>query len=644
MLPIISEEQQLIVDAISINNVVVDSVAGSGKTTTILHMAKKYPDKKLLMITYNAHLKLETCQRAKLLEIYNIDIYTYHSFAYNYISHSCWKDSGLFKHIDDPFDIDLYDIIVIDECQDMTLLYYKLIIRILNKLPDANICIIGDQYQSIYNYMGADSRFIKFADMIFPRKCEWSHLKLRTSYRLTDQIADFINKCVVGHDMIKTVRRGVLPVYNYISFGDTISLLTDINKLLKDGYSYDDIFILAPSVKSSNPLNPIKKIANIFSNNNIPIYVPIHNESKLNEKIIKGKIVFASYHQSKGLERRAVILLNFDQSYFKYYAKNVSPDRCPNVLYVALTRAKEYLSIYHINNNKSMNFLNTSILSEYASINGAANYKEDPNPYKIFQYGVTALLRNLSSQLLISCKKNMEIIKRSTSDTVLNTVSIIKNNDTLLYEEVSDINGVAIVSYYELIRTGKMTIGTYSELYNRSNIKNITPAEILQIANQFISTTSNLIYKVKQIGEYGWMNQDKLDMAYNRLFKILPDNCEFEKPITVSLGQYDLHGIIDVLSDNTIFEIKCVKQIKTEHLLQLAFYAYMWNIKYKNIPICYLYNVITDSLYQLIYDRDKIKNIILTIIESKYAEENNLSDEDFLINIDKLLKTPHRIN
>jgi hypothetical protein len=40
---IISDEQRIVIEKIKDNNVVVNSCAGSGKTTTILFIAKEYP-------------------------------------------------------------------------------------------------------------------------------------------------------------------------------------------------------------------------------------------------------------------------------------------------------------------------------------------------------------------------------------------------------------------------------------------------------------------------------------------------------------------------------------------------------------------------------------------------------------------------
>jgi superfamily II DNA or RNA helicase len=59
-LPPLSVEQTLIVESFPISNVIVDAVAGSGKTTTILSAAKSVPSKLCLLLTYNTKLCKET--------------------------------------------------------------------------------------------------------------------------------------------------------------------------------------------------------------------------------------------------------------------------------------------------------------------------------------------------------------------------------------------------------------------------------------------------------------------------------------------------------------------------------------------------------------------------------------------------------
>ena len=60
LLPSISPNQQNILNNLDNYNVIVNSVAGSGKTTCSLYIAKHNNNSKLLLLTYNAKLKLET--------------------------------------------------------------------------------------------------------------------------------------------------------------------------------------------------------------------------------------------------------------------------------------------------------------------------------------------------------------------------------------------------------------------------------------------------------------------------------------------------------------------------------------------------------------------------------------------------------
>ena len=63
-LPIISNEQNNIINLLKDNkNIIVDSVAGSGKTTTNLYIAKSFPKLNILLLTYNAKLKIETINK-----------------------------------------------------------------------------------------------------------------------------------------------------------------------------------------------------------------------------------------------------------------------------------------------------------------------------------------------------------------------------------------------------------------------------------------------------------------------------------------------------------------------------------------------------------------------------------------------------
>ena len=75
-----TEEQDNIKKAIFNGyNVKVDAVAGSGKTTSILHIGKNFRVSNILVITYNKKLQEETKKKLKKYDLdQNIDIFTYH--------------------------------------------------------------------------------------------------------------------------------------------------------------------------------------------------------------------------------------------------------------------------------------------------------------------------------------------------------------------------------------------------------------------------------------------------------------------------------------------------------------------------------------------------------------------------------------
>ena len=92
-----SYEQQIIIKNINLYNIIVDSVPGSGKTTTNIFIAKAYPDKKILLLTFNRKLSDETKNKLDKENITNMEAYTYHGFCSRNFSENCSTDKGIEK-------------------------------------------------------------------------------------------------------------------------------------------------------------------------------------------------------------------------------------------------------------------------------------------------------------------------------------------------------------------------------------------------------------------------------------------------------------------------------------------------------------------------------------------------------------------
>ena len=88
-----------------------------------------------------------------------------------------------------------YCYILIDEFQDTSIIQYKLM-RLLASDKNANICVVGDDDQSIYSWRGANYENILLFENDFPDRTE---IKLEQNYRSTTTILDAANG-VISHN------------------------------------------------------------------------------------------------------------------------------------------------------------------------------------------------------------------------------------------------------------------------------------------------------------------------------------------------------------------------------------------------------------------------------------------------------------
>ena len=673
ILPEISIEQNDIVNQISLNNnVVVDSVAGSGKTTCTLHIAKKFNTMNILLLTYNSKLKIETRDKSKALNINNIKVHSYHSFCVAYYDNQCFTDSIIYKILTNKNKsfVDFnYDLIILDEAQDITVLYYELICKIYQDNKNtAKICIFGDKNQSIFDFNKADQRYIEYASELFNfNSYNWVKCNLSTSFRITNEMSLFINRCLLHEERI--ISNKILnhkPRYIICNcFGDKkgIKLRTfdEIKYYFNLGYKPSDMFILAPSVKSLN--SPIRKLENKIKKElaHVMIYVPTNDDEKLDEELLKDKMIFSTFHQTKGLERKVVIIFGFDESYFEYYKKDSNPYVCSNELYVATTRGIEQLTLFHHYTNDYLKFINQSNISACCFLDKSKLFvlkKSDNTVY--IDTPVTDLIKFLPQNVIDNCFDQLEITQNKKY--VLNPIDIpLKITNDVTTESISEITGIAIPSMLELKLKNKISI--FDELvksnfeknnsklikkYNINNIDihNLTPEELLYISNCYNTLHNGYLFKVYQITNYNWLTQLKLDRCIKRLSKLnISKESLFEYKIFMEnepeLLNRKLTGFIDCLDkeNNILYEFKCIQKIEKENYLQLAAYMYMYElekIQNKNTDDTkyVIFNILTNEYIQVKCDIQKLKTMIKYLIHSKYVNNISISDKDFL-NINK---------
>jgi len=678
ILPNASDEQLEVIEYIKNNNVVIQATPGSGKTTLILHIAKRYKKYNILALTYNAKLKLETRERANILELNNLEVHSYHSFCVKYYDHKAYTDMEILdilqannipkRHIS-------YDIIILDESQDITPLYYELVCKIYNNCDTyAHLCILGDPNQAIYEYNKATSYYIQFAPDVFNfNECSWKKCTLSYSFRLSCENADFINKCMLGYDRIKSNKTSSeKPRYVFSQF----VAYKEVLMYLDLGYKFGDIFVLGASVK--NIQNPLRQLANNLTQSGIPLYVPISDDEKIDLSVCANKIVFSTFHQAKGLERKVVIVIGFDESYFRYYAKDADPCICANPLYVATSRAIDRLSLIHFAKNDFLPFLDAERIHDTCNIIGHLQCSDKQRSFNP-AVEVTDLIKYIPQEVVKNCISFFEVENIWIESNMIEIPTKIK--EKFGWENVYEINGNAIPLFFILKMYGKSKIlETYRIENNNEQFTNILVKLIdrilycmtkiqkykidkidkinkkhkyekklinalLFLSTHYTSECSGYIFKLMQIGNYNWIDYQDLQHCINRLKSLDLQQPKFEVEIelhgTDELFDKHLVGRIDCVDidnsnkdevDINLYEFKCVSKLNAEYYIQLAIYAFifinssdtirkykLYEKKQKTINY-YIYNILTDELDQLIFTKENLSAMITYLIKSKYFE------------------------
>lgn len=673
--PALSQEQNKVVDALKQNHSVkVSGVAGCGKTTNILGICKEFHDKNILVLTYNARLKSETREKVEKLGLINTEVHSYHAMCVRYYTHEGSKDSGIIKCVQNDMKPKKelgFDIVILDECQDMTKCYYDFVCKIVkdNSTKHIQYCLFGDEQQNIFEFKGADERFLTHGHTVFSptTNTEWKELTLSTSFRITNQIASFINRYLIGYERINACKKGDKVRYMYINhFRQKYDVYKEVLYYLQKGFKYDDIFILAPSIKKKTGFNPVVSLENMLVSNGHPCFAPVSDEAKIDEDVIKGKIVFSTFHQVKGLERPVVIVFNFDFSYFKYYARDAVCDKCPNIIYVATTRALRNLTVIHDSNNQPI--LPTITYDDIT---------QDPDVYIVGgimgrdQFGeicskeqeripvlVTELIRFLDPQVIHNAMKQIDYITIPSSTKhekiMLPQKAVCTKKQTA--EIVYDINGYAVPTFFEMTFFNRCSLldnivyekldskqkNNYDKIaFKYGQERTMSVKYLLYISTLYDASINGYIHRTKQIASYDWLTDEQLNkccgiLEYHvgkdiknkndKLFEVLYKDCQFLQT------KYFLWGRIDILdkTNNIVWEIKCTSRTEEEHIIQLAIYAWMTYTRDKAERSYHILNVCTNEVISLVYDHDKITSVIDYLLKSKYEKKKALNDTEFI--------------
>lgn len=665
--PVSDEQQHIINHIIAGDNVVVDACAGSGKSTTILSMARCVPERTVLQITYNSELRKDVKHQITQLEITNVKVHTFHSLAVRYYLVSAHTDTGIRKILYDNLPprepIPHFQIIVLDEAQDITYLYFQLMVKFSRDMAQPfQLMVLGDYMQGLYQFKGADTRFLTQCAQLWAAHPLLSshifhHNTLKTSYRITNQMAGFVNDVMLGAKRLHACKEGTPVIYIRNNRRNMENIVIyQIQQLIQSGETPASIFVLGASVKGVR--SNIRKLENVLVESGIPCHVPMFETDKIDERVMQGKVVFSTFHSVKGRQRKHVFVTGFDNNYFHLYASNLPKDVCPNTLYVGCTRATHQLYVlendqyptdrpleflklnhYEMRQQPYMQFRGMPRTVFYEKADGAGTVAEaisyhDVTPTDLIKFVPENVLEEISPLLdKIFVSETPDL----TTDDEIPIPTMIETGKKY-YEDVSDINGIAIPSlYYDHIaqqfglnsdeqqhiprQTGAKILQQIIHdcmadtrdndyVYLKKIIRAMPPMcnsvrDYLYLSNVFIAAKEKLYFKLKQIemSDYVWLSPEIVQKCLQRMDKTIGVECRHQAPlIEHQIVHYDMmeenakiHAVLsphfpdtkkqfrfsartDLITHKCIWEIKCTSTITIEHKLQVIIYDWLWKV------------------------------------------------------------------
>ncbi|KAM5376626.1 hypothetical protein ACJA88_006949 [Fusarium oxysporum] len=595
-----SSQQLRIAKLCADQNVVVSARPGSGKTATIEAIAAAHPDKIIGSILFSKRLQSETSHR--LNKYHNSDVYTFHGMAGVLLGQVVPSDGALIKLLENidkcsklpRWTSTPFDIIVLDEFQDCnpeTFWLVECFVR-ANNLgkggQPTRIVVLGDERQSIYRFRGADPRYLTLApEVLGPiSPYPFAEVQLGNSFRLSSSTVQFINRVFLGGEQyISSPKRGPKPIVLRCNIWDSLALARAISPLVKR-YKPENCVIIAPSVRTRGPLQELTNaLTQVYD---LPIHVPPDEETPLNDKVINGKLCISTIHQFKGRERKLVILLGIDASYFEFFGRDLPDDSCPNEAFVALTRSLQQLVLVHNDESKMMPCVSLDSLGFYESVSDI-------------------------NGLVIAAA-----LELATAGT--------------------------------LRSLGRPSKGEVDETLSKCPEKLV--AWLCRKACEYEASLSGYLPRVIQMKDhkYDWIKPEDPSLARRRIDSELVGSArkldfevEMQQQFYIDGQETQLCGRADIVNNSatesnddmdnrTIWEIKFVLSLSNEHVIHACVYAYFSGSESGKLPRIILYNVRDGDKREIIprHGIEELRQLITSVLRLRYTSKEEMTYEEFI--------------
>lgn len=567
----LSSEQQLFIEkALQGHNILVDACIGSGKTTAIQNLCNELPKtKKVLYLTYNKLLKADAKSKIKKK---NVTVTNYHGFAYmslKRINVSAGIPELVQAFLQKKPPVGKYDILIIDEYQDIEQELAELLQLIKDCNPDIQIIAVGDMEQKIYDKttLNVESFMKEFLE---------EHLNLRFTqcFRLSNGLAAMLGR--VWKKQINGVNNDCKV--EQMTKENVVSFLAEQNPA-------DILCLGARTGIMADTLNNLEERYSDKFNKKTVYATILDNDSMGKTQPKEDSAIFTTYDSSKGLERKICVVFDFTESYWQIRVEKPQQSYIilRNIFCVAASRGKNRIIFVKpedamLSEKTLLTFIETNQKFDNVGISEMFEFKYKEDVEKCF------------SQLKIH---NLPQTDHSPID--------IKSTDDLI--DLSPCIGIyqeaVFFGNYQIDEDIKLRLFLNPELtrlYTKEIQNSSLDEKILFLTS--LETRQNR-YRTQVITPL--VNEQQSELIKARLSTRLniDENAQVECQIDFSNQEkgkvkFSAKGFADIVKDDIVYELKFVSQLTHEHFLQCAVYMVAMNLQ-KGI----LWNTRDNTLYEI---------------------------------------------
>lgn len=598
----LSEEQKLFISKAKEGyNILVDACIGSGKTTAIQYLCDELPSSlNILYLTYNKLLKVDA--QAKIKNP-NTMVTNYHGFAF-----STLKRAGIITNmgISDLVQcfnkkkpaIDNYDVLIIDEYQDIEQELAEMLEYIKSKNSMMQIIAVGDMEQKIY-----DKTALNVPDFIKEFLGKHEKLEFTNCFRLSSNLADKLgriwNKPIKGvNDNCTVEEMDVEAVVEFLSRQNT-----------KD--------ILCLGARTGTLADVLNKLETDYPEkfNKRTVYASISDKnSEGATKPTKTSAIFTTFDASKGLERKICIIFDFTESYWEVRIDKPqqSYEILRNIFCVAASRGKEHIIFVKEDED---------ILSEET-----LSTKREEN-LKFVNVDISAMFDFKYKEDVERAYSHLQIIKKECKD--LSEINI-KNTDGLI--DLSPCIGIFQEAlYFENYDIDK-NIELYFSLHPDMKFLNDKRNKKLSLEQKilFLVSLETKQNRYRTQVKTPFIGKKEQRQITKRLKTLLNSDEHVQVPCVIDFFEADngkaifsAQGFADVVKDKVVYELKFVSELTHEHFLQCACYMIALDL-----DTGILWNTRKNTLYEIQIPNKKLfMNSVVHAITKGYLTEYYNSKE-----------------